>query len=256
MSHHKEKEKEEHEDEQSTYWVESREPVVMLVFILPFLLFYEWGLIQFGGSNPDSLRNGADYWMRGFLAQAGIDQSIVLPAIVTLILIGWQTVQQRPWRTPPGTLVGMMAESILWAQVLIGLGRLQDLAHDRIEKLVAVTAPATSEVNWGRTVSFVGAGIYEEVLFRLCLLPVIYLLFRALLMPKVIARLGGVLLSSAAFAAAHYVGPNAEAFDPYTCGFRAMAGVFFSILFLWRGFGITVGCHAAYDILVGVLLAQ
>ena len=35
--------------------------------------------------------------------------------------------------------------------------------------------------------------------------------------------------------------------------FRSVAGVFFSVLFVYRGFGIAAGSHAAYDILVGVL---
>jgi hypothetical protein len=36
--------------------------------------------------------------------------------------------------------------------------------------------------------------------------------------------------------------------------FRATAGVFFAGLFVVRGFGITVGSHAAYDLLVGILI--
>jgi hypothetical protein len=31
-----------------------------------------------------------------------------------------------------------------------------------------------------------------------------------------------------------------------------VAGVFFALLFLYRGFGITAGTHALYDILVGI----
>jgi len=36
--------------------------------------------------------------------------------------------------------------------------------------------------------------------------------------------------------------------------FRFMAGVFFSILFIYRGFGIAAGAHAAYDILAMLFL--
>ncbi len=31
-----------------------------------------------------------------------------------------------------------------------------------------------------------------------------------------------------------------------------MAGVFFSLVYVYRGFGIAAGSHAAYDILVGM----
>jgi membrane protease YdiL (CAAX protease family) len=66
-----------------------------------------------------------------------------------------------------------------------------------------------------------------------------------------------VLLTSVLFAAAHYVG-NREAVGLTEVGFwfsltfRFFAGVFFSVLFVYRGFGIAAGTHAGYDILVGL----
>jgi membrane protease YdiL (CAAX protease family) len=61
-----------------------------------------------------------------------------------------------------------------------------------------------------------------------------------------------VTTTSLLFAAAHYVGPYGDPFNGFTFLFRSLAGVFFSILFVYRGFGITAGTHAAYDILVGL----
>jgi hypothetical protein len=34
--------------------------------------------------------------------------------------------------------------------------------------------------------------------------------------------------------------------------FRTCAGLFFTFLFVARGFGVAVGAHAGYDVLVGV----
>jgi len=109
-----------------------------------------------------------------------------------------------------------------------------------------------SEV-WPRIVSFIGAGVYEEVLFRLCLIPLCYGLFRLIGAPAKGAVLGAVLLTSVGFSAAHYIGPAADQFALFSFTFRACAGLFFALLFVYRGFGITAGCHAAYDILVGVI---
>ena len=67
-----------------------------------------------------------------------------------------------------------------------------------------------------------------------------------------------VLLSSLMFAAAHYVGQYGDPVDwadsRFWFGFifRCVAGVFFSVLFIYRGFGIAAGTHAGYDILVGL----
>ena len=61
------------------------------------------------------------------------------------------------------------------------------------------------------------------------------------------------------FALAHYLGTHAESLDWqsqwfwYTFLFRFLAGIFFSSLFLLRGFGIAAGAHAGYDILVGLM---
>jgi membrane protease YdiL (CAAX protease family) len=60
--------------------------------------------------------------------------------------------------------------------------------------------------------------------------------------------------TSFVFALAHHIGPTADAFNLFTFSFRAAAGMFFAAVFFLRGFGITVGCHAAYDLLVGVFL--
>ena len=63
----------------------------------------------------------------------------------------------------------------------------------------------------------------------------------------------GAVVSSLLFAAAHYVGPLGDTFAVYSFTFRFLAGVFFAVLLLIRGFGIAAGTHAAYDLLVGVL---
>ena len=107
-----------------------------------------------------------------------------------------------------------------------------------------------------RAVSFVGAGIYEETMFRLFLLPLCYGLFRLGQLPPRRAAILGILASSLAFSLAHYIGPGADKLQLFTFTFRVMAGAFFAILFVTRGFGVTVGCHALYDVLVGVLLVQ
>jgi hypothetical protein len=65
-----------------------------------------------------------------------------------------------------------------------------------------------------------------------------------------LASAGGAI----GFAAAHHVGPYGEPMNPYVFLFRAIAGLYFTVLFIARGFGIAVGAHAGYDILVGVTI--
>jgi hypothetical protein len=60
-----------------------------------------------------------------------------------------------------------------------------------------------------------------------------------------------VSISSLLFAGYHYLG--SEPFIWQTFAFRTAAGLYFGVIFVFRGFGITAGSHAAYDVLIVLL---
>ncbi|MGE3314098.1 MAG: lysostaphin resistance A-like protein [Planctomycetaceae bacterium] len=233
------------------YWAEARRPLHCLVFLIPLLAAYEVGVLWVAGNDADYVRNGADTWMRTWLNQLGFNQPWLLPALVVAVLVIWHVAGKYPGRVSVDTLVGMFAESLLFAFLLIVFGQLQDYAFQRWG---AGLTMATSAQSMLLAVTYIGAGVYEEVLFRLCLLPVCYGFFRLLQLEKGWAAGFAIVATSVAFSLAHYVGPSGEEFRMFTFAFRALAGLFFALLFVCRGFGIAVGCHAAYDLLVGILL--
>ena len=100
-------------------------------------------------------------------------------------------------------------------------------------------------------IGFLGAGLYEEALFRLTLMPTFFYGLRLLQTPVIAANTLAVTGSALLFSLAHHAGSPGEAFTWYAFIFRWMAGVFFAWVFVIRGFGIAVGTHTAYDILVG-----
>jgi membrane protease YdiL (CAAX protease family) len=109
---------------------------------------------------------------------------------------------------------------------------------------------AAGDSSWrGGLVLAIGAGIYEELVFRLICFTVLNILLIDLLR---VARRPAYLLivasTSILFAAYHYWSPFSPPFRWSDCIFRTLAGVYFGLLFMFRGFGITVGTHAAYDI--------
>lgn len=235
------------------YWSLSRTPWCGLLFLTPLLLAYEVGVLWSGG---DAGRNGADVWLRLGLLQLGNDLPWLLPVLVVSLLLGWQIAGRFPWRCHLETLVGMSAESVLFAFVLIILGQTQDLLLQQTLAGIRLQTAATASTleTWSQIIAYLGAGIYEEVLFRLIGLPVCVGLLRGLLVPRHWAQAGAILITSLLFTLAHYVGPGADQWHWFSVSFRMLAGCFFAGLFLTRGFGITVGCHAAYDVLVGILL--
>ncbi|HUT13443.1 MAG TPA: CPBP family glutamic-type intramembrane protease [Thermoguttaceae bacterium] len=228
-----------------TYWVESRQPLASLVFIAPWLVVYEAGMFL---PVTIAVRNGADAWLRQFLAWVGFGQYFLLPILTVCILLGWHYTTRKPWRFSRGLLWNMAGECALLA---VCLRLLLFLQHHLWHPLAGSPRLNIAET-LGATVSYLGAGIYEELLFRLILLSLAIWMLRRLKVEPRPSVVIGVLLTSLMFATAHHIGPHGDPFGSFVFLFRCLAGVFFSILFLCRGFGIAAGAHAVYDILVGL----
>ncbi len=244
------------------YWAESRRPLASLLFILPLLVVYEVGILCLG---PAAVRNGVDIWLRQFLEWLGFGQYFLLPAFTIGILLSWQYTTREPWRVSRGVLCGMTVESLLLAFCLRLILHAQGLLSQSFTsppggKILTVLASggvpeAEIHVNLSSTFSnlvmFLGAGIYEELLFRLIFLTAAVWLLRRLGMNRPFSVLAAVILTSMLFSLAHYVGAQGETPQLFSFVFRFIAGVFFCVLFVFRGFGIAAGTHAAYDIVVG-----
>lgn len=242
------------------YWHETRRPLACLLFLLPLLGFYEAGVLWVGGNAAHLVRNGADNWMRWVLVQLGFEQLYVLPLLVLTYFLLWQLWSGHPWSISAPTLVGMFAESALFALGLVALSQLQEHVYHGWVDGGAEFARACSAGTAGDTratlallIAFFGAGVYEEVLFRLGMVPACYGLLRLFALPRPAAAVSAILITSVLFSWAHYIGPYGDAFDPFSFFFRVSAGVVFATLFVLRGFGIAVGAHALYDIVVGLL---
>ncbi len=235
-----------------SYYSATRHPLACLVFLVPLIAFYECGVIWMGGANPQALRNGADYWFRSSLAEYGFHQIWAAPLLVVAIFF-FRTLVERKGRPTRlfSTIFGMLVESAIYAVLLWAFSRNFLMLLER-SGVVLTNIPVQSPA-LGQLITFIGAGIYEEVLFRLGLFSVCCILLRMLLFPSVIAVPIAALFAAVVFAAAHHVGPNREwPIQAPVFLFRMLAGLFFTILFVARGFGIAVGAHAGYDILVGV----
>jgi membrane protease YdiL (CAAX protease family) len=124
--------------------------------------------------------------------------------------------------------------------------------QDPLDRILQISAERTPEQMWESMVRYMGAGIYEETIFRLLLFSGIRTVFVLGDFPdrwsNVLAAVGSALI----FASAHQVGAghlNATLFL-----YRATAGLYFAWLFCARGLGIAVGAHAGFDVLVGLVV--
>jgi hypothetical protein len=234
----------------SSYFSATRHPWAGLLFLIPLLAGYEGGVWWLSEGQSPQVRNGADTWLRWALEIFGAGQFLAAPAVVITVMLlwSWWRWSDRP-EDPVTTFFGMAFESCLFACILWQISRnwgwIVDLSGVKLE-ITVQTAPIA------RVVTFVGAGIYEEVLFRLGLFVALYTILRVVSLPVLIALVLAAAAGAIAFAAAHHIGPYGEPMRADHFVFRTMAGLFFTLLFVTRGFGIAVGAHAGYDILVGL----
>ena len=234
------------------YLCATRHPWSCLLFLAPLLVIYEAGVLWLAGPQPELLRNGADTWLRWGLESFGLTQLYCAPALIIAVFLAWSLLRiaDRPLR-PINVWLGMALESVGFA---FGLWALSKELGPILEQFNIRLSLRTDPKTLGRVITFVGAGIYEEMLFRLLLFFALGIVFRLIGVPRLISTLLVGLASAVVFAAAHHLGPYGERLDGYVFLFRSLAGFYFALLYQLRGFGVAVGTHACYDVLVGVLI--
>lgn len=101
-----------------------------------------------------------------------------------------------------------------------------------------------------------GAGFYEEVVFRVGIFGVGALILRKLLgrgFWSVVAVAAWGIAEALAFSAWHYTGALGDGWDMESFVFRAVCGLVLTAIFALRGFAPAVWTHAIYDLWVMVL---
>lgn len=235
------------------YWQETRRPIVSLAFVVPMLIVYEAGILMLG---PTAMRNGADVWLRQLLDAIGFGQYFVLPVLTIAALLAWHHLTRQPWRFSASMLSGMFLECTACGVILLAVAQFQGQVMQIIgfSSPLAVALPENSFGGTRRLIGYFGAGIYEELLFRLMLLPLITCWLRSVGVSRLVSLICGCVVTSLVFSAAHYslFASAGESFDWFSFSFRFLAGIFFAMLFVHRGFGIAAGTHTTYDIFVAV----
>lgn len=238
-----------------TYGQASRAPRYSLLFALPLLIFYQvLAAVAPAGPGGVSVRNGADVILQSvFIWAAGAWG----PRLFILCVIGvgaWliaRDIRSHPGALKPSFLAGMMVESICLSLVFgVVVGGLTAALLGAPPPPMSLTS-AERLGRWTMLMLSLGAGIYEELLFRVVLVGLIaWSATKFLGWRPFVAGVVATVIGALVFSAFHYIGPYGDRLDMYSFVFRAIAGVFFSALYLTRGFGITAWTHALYDVLL------
>lgn len=247
------------------YWHESRSPRYSLTFALPLLVLYE--LMAAGLSEASNgVRNGADVLLKSaFQAVLGARGQPVFGALLvgTMLVFIVRDLRRAPGGLKGSTFVAMLAESVVLAGVF---GSVVGLLTAQVVGAVAGSGAGAGTglamrglamggldgVGWPTALMVsLGAGLYEELLFRVILVSVLLWTAKKLFgWGPVASGIFATLTAALIFSAFHYIGPFGDRLELASFTFRAIAGVAFSALYIVRGFGITAWTHALYDVML------
>jgi hypothetical protein len=243
----------------SSYWRAARAPRYSLTFSFPLLLLYEILAFTLSGSEFSGVRNGADVLLKTVFVAVGGRGGLVLFGLLLVGGAAWIVVQdiRKSGRMDPRVFALMAAESVGYAlafglvtSTLTGL-LLPGILSGGLVGL-ALSAPTDTSLATQVMISL-GAGIYEELLFRVILVSGLAWLARRVFGWKAApAGLFAVILGALIFSAFHYIGPYGDRLSLGSFAFRTVAGLLFSTLYLARGFGITAWTHALYDVFLSL----
>lgn len=219
--------------------------------MLPLFLTYQSLALLSPPSAGGAVRNGADVILQElFFRIAGPRGPLLLLACLTGIGL-WLVLRdlranRRDLRA--GVFGLMLAESVCLALVFGVV--VSAVTSGLVRPTAMIVQDPVAGLGFGsRLMLSLGAGLYEELLFRVLLVGTLVWVGRRLLgLSPLVAGLTAALFGAVIFSTFHYVGPYGDAFRVYSFVFRTIAGLAFSALFLLRSFGITAWTHALYDV--------
>jgi len=256
-----------------TYWERTQWPLQCLYFLLPLLIAYEIGTVVYapGGSGrlPAIL---AESLLGRFFEWLGVTGVYLPGALVVVTLLSWHLLRRDPWAPEPKLYLGMLIESILLTTPLLVLNlvisrelpamALGEALHGTLREALSGALPLTvlaaglESFSWPAQMTLsIGAGIYEELLFRLIAIALLhFILVDVLALPSRWGAVMAVVLAALMFALYHpfptYVPWRWSNADINRFVFYTLAGLYFAGVYVLRGFGIVVAVHAFYDIVV------
>ena len=219
----------------------SRDPAMGLFAVLPLWLCYivlRWQLA------PDE-RNGAELWLLQEIGRFGSRAHLFVSAgFALLIAFAARSLVQRhvPW-TRVAAVIAL--EGVVYGVMLGPVASALTSSYNRLLSL----APAESTLI-ANLVGSLGAGIFEELVFRLGLMSALVWIamraVRAWALPTWLAGAFAVIVSALLFSWFHHV--CGEPYDRSRFVFRTMAGVLLGLLMWLRGYGVCVYTHTIYNV--------
>lgn len=274
-----------------SYLDRTRRPVYAIAYLFGFLVLYELGLVLIKSEivtiNTEHVRVISFAWIQNMLVEyLNFTPRItwfITPIVVIIILVSLQITSKTKWKVYFKDFIPITLECVAWALPLIvlclAMNRSPATTTENTSLVSSLRAAACSALaNPGfltgginsiqnhspdllvGIITGVGAGIYEELIFRLILICVFMLILQDLLhISPVSSIVISVMASAILFSVHHHIFymdgeiQFGEQFSLVKFLFRTIAGVYFAAIFAFRGFAVTAGTHAFYNIIVAFI---
>lgn len=267
------------------YFQRSQQPLQSLIFLLPLIIIYEVGTLMLQhaahAAGQPALTIRAYSLLNHFFELFGVTGYYLPGIIVIVVLFCWHLASKpgrEQWEISPKLYMLMGVECLalsipllVWGLVFFreaasamtpaappDASMMATVGASHLSNFASLMSGIAPDAKLGQQIILsIGAGIYEELLFRLIAIAILHTIFVDLLaLPETWGAAAAVVLSALAFGLYHFTNLNVREWTGYDwarCFFYTCAGVFLAIIYVMRGFGIVAGTHAMYDILMALL---
>lgn len=234
-------------DEVPGYFKVTRSATYGFLAALPLLILYEV-MIVVSNRAGSSVRVGAEVWLKEPFRNLGSSWALLLGGVVIATGVAIMYAERNKKLPLKPSFFGLIvAESAVYAVVVAVV--VSQLVGAILNPAMMALAPQSSGLFTDIALS-IGAGLYEELLFRVLLVGGLFWLFRRVAGKEGVAYVLAAVLGALAFSWVHYVGPLGDAFTLGSFLFRFLFGLALNAIYLLRGFGVAAWTHALYDVFV------
>jgi hypothetical protein len=235
------------ESSSSTYFQTTKGLLYSYIACLPLLFLYEFLIWISSPSASNTVRISVDVWFRQIIQLTGLHStSIILAgaAIVGGILLYVKRTDLH--QIKKSYFLMMMAEATLYSIVItLTIHTLLDAV------LMADSSSGLETLNILQLYALsLGAGLYEELFFRVILVSLLIYLFKLFTNNQRMAASLSIVAAALIFSGVHYVGFYGDTFTLHSFLFRFLFGLGLNLIYVMRGFGIAAWTHAVYDLIV------
>lgn len=233
------------------YFKETSGILYSYLFVLPLFLLYEVLIRVTQPGEEYIIRISVDIWFKTVFHALGfnaISATFIIAFIIGAIILFKKRAQIRQIKVR--YFAWMIAECTLYA---IALSALIMILLGQI--IPAITASPLQEISKLQLFALsLGAGLYEELFFRVILVSLLFWIFNKIFTKQFYSFVTAVTLAAVIFSGVHYIGEFGDSWALNSFLFRFLFGLGLNLIYVKRGFGCAAWTHAIYDIVVVINL--